>query len=54
MFGAEFATVAPMTKSELTRRAALLCEFFDAAPMKHAFGMELGFDDAGNGHFCLP
>ena len=36
------------------QRAEQLMRFFEHAPMKRTFGMELSFDDAGNAEFAMP
>lgn len=43
-----------MTTAQLTARTEFLSKFYDAAPMKHTFKLELSFDNAGNAHFVLP
>ena len=43
-----------MTTAQIDRRASLLCHFFDLAPMKHTFGMELSYDTEGNALFEMP
>ncbi len=43
-----------MTTTQNAKRAALLSKFFDLAPMKHTFGMELSYDENGNALFEMP
>ncbi len=43
-----------MTTAQLAKRTEFLSKFYDAAPMKHTFKLELSFDNDGNAHFVLP
>ncbi len=43
-----------MTSAAVQRRTALLSAFFDKAPMKRTFGMELTYDDTGDATFHMP
>ena len=43
-----------MDTNEISQRADMLSRFFDLAPMKHTFGMEISFDSEGNARFEMP
>ncbi len=43
-----------MTQADIKNRSDVLCRFFDMAPMKKTFGMELSFDADGNACFEMP
>lgn len=43
-----------MNNADIIRRAERLCAFFEHAPMKRTFGMELSYDEQGNALFSMP
>jgi len=46
--------LAKTTTEELAKRRKLLVEFFNTAPIKKTFGMELSYDDEGSAVFEMP
>ena len=43
-----------MATAQLAERIDFLSKFYDAAPMKHTFKLDLSFDNDGDAHFKLP